>query len=121
MRQNRSTCRCLGQLKQGAYRQRSHIIHPSSTESHSPVQTAVGIQIQSAVLPQYTLRTDRQTNRQTDRPTNRWAIGDRSVPNPLTIYILTIATQLIMYMLFCRTSTFCRLLVMAALYFVTNK
>jgi len=37
----------------------------------TPLTTPNGIQIQSAVLPQYTLRTDRQTDRQTDTQTDR--------------------------------------------------
>jgi len=40
-----------------------------------------GVRIQSAVLPQYNLLADRQTDdRPTDRPTD--GLGDRSVPRP---------------------------------------
>jgi len=40
----------------------------------TPLTTPNGIQVQSAVLPQYTLRTDRPSDRPTD------GIGDKSVP-----------------------------------------
>jgi len=43
--------------------------HPSTDPTHHPN----GIEIQSAVLPQYTLRTDRETDRQI-------ALNDKSVP-----------------------------------------
>ena len=50
--------------------------HPSTDPTHKP-QTASGIQ--SAVLPEYTFRTDRQT---TD------GIGDSCVPRALTLYYI---------------------------------
>ena len=57
-----------------------------STLSHTPIHrptaltTPNGIQIQSAVFPQFTHRTDTQTDRQTHRLTDR--IGDEPVPIP---------------------------------------
>ena len=66
-----------------------HLIHPPLD---TPLTTPNGIQIQSAVFPQFTHRTDRQTNRQTDRQM-RWATG--LYRHPLTLYKLTIATRLI--------------------------
>jgi len=51
--------------------------HPSTDPIHQPN----GIRIQSAVLPQYIFRTDRQTDSQTDtqRDKSTHGIGDRSV------------------------------------------
>ena len=51
----------------------------------TPLTTPNGIQIQAAVLPQYTLRhadrpTDRQSDRQTDRPID--GFDDKSVQTP---------------------------------------
>jgi len=50
----------------------STITTPSNTPIPRPIPliTPNGIQIQSAVLPQYTLRTDRQTDRPNERPTD---------------------------------------------------
>jgi len=48
-------------------------LHPSQL---TPLTTPNGIQIQSTILPQYTLQTDRQTYRPTD------GLGDRPVPKP---------------------------------------
>jgi len=53
-----------------------HLIHPS-LDRPTPLTTPNGIQIQSAVLLQYTFRADRQTHRHTDRPTS-WT-SDSSV------------------------------------------
>jgi len=51
---------------------------PSNTPILQPnaLTTPNGIQIQSAVFPQFTHRTDRQTDRPTDGQ------GDNSVPTP---------------------------------------
>ena len=51
---------------------------PSNTpiSRPTPLTTPNGIQIQSAILPQYTFRTDRPTDQPTD------GLGDRSVPRP---------------------------------------
>jgi len=38
----------------------------------TPLTIPNGIQIQSAILPQYTLQTDQQSNRRTDRLTDTW-------------------------------------------------
>jgi len=58
---------------------------PSKTPSHRPTPLTIpnGIRIQSAVLSQYTFRTDRQTDRHTDRPTD--GIDDRPTPIALTL------------------------------------
>jgi len=48
----------------------------------TPLTNPNGIRIQSAILPQYTFRADRQT----DRPT--LGIGDRSVIRALTLYYI---------------------------------
>jgi len=53
-----------------------HLIHPSLDRRHTspqtPLTTPNGIQIQSAVLPQYALQADRPTD----------GIGEKSVPTP---------------------------------------
>ena len=57
-------------------------IRPSPPPSNTPIRQPItltipnGIQIQSAILPHYTLRTDRQTDTPTD------GIGDKSAPTP---------------------------------------
>ena len=60
---------------------------PSHTPISRPTPLTIsnGIQIQSAILPQYTLRTDCQTDRPTDRQTDRptHGNGDRSVVQEL--------------------------------------
>ena len=50
-----------------------------------PLTIQNGIRIQSAALPQYTFRTDRQTDKKTDRPTD--GIGDNS-PRALNYTVL---------------------------------
>jgi len=59
---------------------------PSNTPipQPTPLTNPNSIQIQSAVLPQYTFRTDRQTDWPTDWPTH--VIGDNSVRRVLTLY-----------------------------------
>ena len=54
---------------------------PSNTPIPWPTSLTIpnGIQVQSAVLPQYILQTDSHTY----RPTDRWAIGNNSVPTPV--------------------------------------
>jgi len=54
---------------------------PSNTpiSRPTPLTTPNGIQVQSAVLPQYTIWTNRQTVRQTDWRTD--GLGDKSVPS----------------------------------------
>ena len=56
----------------------STITTPSNTPitRPTPLITLNGIRIHSAVLPQYTFRTDRHTDRHTQRPT-RLPAGDR--------------------------------------------
>ena len=56
-----------------------------------------GIQIQSAVFPQYTGQSDKQTHRQTDTPTN--GIDESPVPTPAHA-VLTTATRIIIYSLY---------------------
>jgi len=62
-----------------------HLIHPSSTDPTHYIPNS--IKIQSAVLTQYTLRTDRLTDRRTDRhmglATGRYQVpltGSKSAP-----------------------------------------
>jgi len=55
-----------------------------------------GIRILSAVLPQYTFRTDRPTYRQTDTQTDRRdTVADRSTSSALTLAILIESDALI--------------------------
>ena len=56
--------------------------------STDPLTNPNGIQIQWAVLPQFTHRTDRQQ-------TDRWAVGDKPVPKPRLHCIDCIVTRLI--------------------------
>jgi len=65
---------------------------PPSNAPHRPTPVTIpnGIRIQSAVLPQDTFRTDRQTH--THRPTD-W-LGDSSTPLALTLAILIESDEL---------------------------
>ena len=80
----------------------THQIHPKTAPSPqrssntpifrpTPLTTLNGIRIRSAVLPQYTIRTDRPTHRPTD------GIGDRSTPLVLTLAILIESDALIIH------------------------
>jgi len=58
-----------------------------SAPSNTPIPRPTGIQIQSAIFPQF-------THRQTDRPTG--GLGDNSVPTPThALLIVYMATRLI--------------------------
>jgi len=50
-----------------------HLLHPCLNRPHSPSHID-DTQIQSAVLPQYTFRTDRWDRRQTCKNTRLWSI-----------------------------------------------
>jgi len=62
-----------------------HLIGPFLDWPHSPVTTPNGIQIQSAVLPQYILRGDRPTDRHTDQ---QMGLTTSLYQHPLTLYWL---------------------------------
>jgi len=76
---------------------------PSNTPvpQPTPLITPNDIWICSAVLPQYTLRTDRQTDGPIDRPTD--GLGDRSVPTGWFLATVTNCTpcQLLDIVRFC--------------------
>jgi len=66
----------------------------------TPLTTPNGIQIQSAILPQYTLRSP---DKPTDRPIDRWARLQVRYQDLLNLYMLTIATWLIISLLLLQT------------------
>jgi len=70
--------------------------HPSNTPIPQPTPLTIpnGIRIQSAILPQYTFQTYRQTDQPTNWQIDRW-INDRSTPLALMLTILIESNALI--------------------------